>query len=56
MIFFRFRWLDADGSQVGDGEVFKQITLLGQQTQTVKSVAPLSIATDFRIEMNVEKK
>jgi len=53
-VFYRYRWLDSIGSQVGDGESWKQMTLMGQGQQTVKSVAPSSIATDFRLEMNVE--
>ena len=53
-VFYRYRWLDNIGSQVGDGESWKQMTLLGQAQQTVKSVAPSPIATDFRLEVNVE--
>jgi uncharacterized protein YcfL len=53
-VFYRFRWLDSSGSQVGDGESWKQMTVLGHQIQTVKSVALHSSAVDFRIEMNVE--
>ena len=53
-VFYRYRWLDGIGSQVGDGESWKQMTLMGQAQQTVKSVAPSSVATDFRLEMNVE--
>lgn len=55
-VFYRFRWLDNVGNQVGDGESWKQMSLLGQGQQTVKSVAPSSVATDFRIEMNVESR
>ena len=55
MVFYRFRWLDNVGNQVGDGESWKQLSLLGKGQQTVKSVAPSGIATDFRLEMNVEK-
>lgn len=55
-IFYRFRWLDNIGSQVGDGESWKQMSLLGQAQQTVKSVAPSSVVTDFRLEMNVESR
>ena len=54
-VFYRFRWLDNIGSQVGDGESWKQMGLLGQAQQTVKSVAPSSVVTDFRLEMNVER-
>lgn len=53
-VFYRFRWLDSSGNQVGDGESWKQMTVLGRQMQTVKSVALHSSAVDFRIEMNVE--
>ncbi|MES2911375.1 MAG: YcfL family protein [Pseudomonadota bacterium] len=55
-LFYRFRWLDSIGSQVGDGESWKQMNLMGQGQQTIKSVAPSSVATDFRIEMNVEAR
>lgn len=53
-VFYRYRWLDSIGNQVGDGESWKQMTLMGQGQQTVKSVAPSSVVTDFRLEMNVE--
>ncbi len=55
-VFYRFRWLDSVGNQVGDGESWKQMTVLGLGQQTVKSVAPTSAAQDFRIEMNVETR
>lgn len=55
-VFYRFRWLDNSGSQVGDGESWKQITVMGRAMQTLKSVAPHASATDFRLEMNVEKQ
>lgn len=53
-VFYRYRWLDSNGNQVGDGESWKQMAMLGQAQQTVKSVAPSSVVTDFRLEMNVE--
>jgi uncharacterized protein YcfL len=53
VLFYRFRWLDANGNQVGDGEAWKQMGLLGRGMQTVKSVAPTFAATDFRLEMNI---
>jgi len=55
-VFYRYRWLDATGNQVGDGESWKQLLLLGLAQQTVKSVAPVSTASDFRLEMNIESK
>lgn len=53
-VYYRFRWLDSAGNQVGDGESWKQLGVMGQGQQTVKSVALHSAATDFRLEMNVE--
>lgn len=54
--YHRFRWLDASGNQVGDGESWKQTPVYGDQVQTIKSVAPTSAVVDLRLEMNVEKK
>lgn len=53
-VFYRYKWLDSVGNQVGDGESWKQIVVMGLGQTTVKSVAPTSAAVDFRIEMNVE--
>lgn len=53
-VFYRFKWLDSVGNQVGDGESWKQLGVLGLGQQTVKSVALHGSATDFRLEMNVE--
>jgi uncharacterized protein YcfL len=55
-VFYRFRWLDSAGNQVGDGESWKQLGVIGQGQQTVKSVAPTVSVTDFRLEMNVESR
>ena len=55
-VFYRFRWLDSVGNQVGDGESWKQLGVLGLGQQTIKSVAPGGAATDFQIEMNVETR
>ena len=55
-VFYRFQWLDSIGSQIGDGESWKQLGVLGLGRQTVKSVAPSAAATDFRLEMNVEAR
>lgn len=53
VVYYRFRWLDSNGSQVGDGEAWKQLPVLGLALQTVKGIAPTSSTTDFRLEMNV---
>ena len=54
-VFYRFKWLDSVGNQVGDGESYKQMTVLGLGQQTVKSVAPTGAAVELRLEMNVER-
>ena len=54
-VFYRFKWLDNVGNQVGDGESWKQMSVLGLGQQTVKSVAPSGAAVDLRLEMNVER-
>jgi len=53
-VYYRFKWVDSGGMQVGDGESWKQLKVMGQQTQTVKAVAPNSNGADFRLEFNVE--
>lgn len=53
-VYYRFKWMDAGGMQVGDGESWKQLRVMGQQVQTVKAVAPNSNGADFRLEFNVE--
>jgi uncharacterized protein YcfL len=53
-VFYRFRWLDSGGMQVGDGESWKQLLVYGQQSKVVKGVAPSSAGADFRLEFNVE--
>lgn len=54
VIYYRFKWMDSGGVQVGDGESWKQLKVMGQQAQTVKAVAPNSKGEDFRLEFNVE--
>ncbi len=53
-VYYRFKWMDGGGMQVGDGESWKQLKVMGQQVQTVKAVAPNSRGEDFRLEFNVE--
>lgn len=55
-VFYRYRWLDGVGNQVGDGEAWKQMTLMGHGQQTLKSVAPHASATDFRLELTIERR
>lgn len=53
-IFYRFKWLDDIGNQVGDGEVWKQLHVRGADVFTVKGLAPHASVVDFKLEMNVE--
>ncbi len=55
-LYYRFRWLDANGMQVGDGEVWKPLVFLGKQSQFIKGTAYGPQATDFRIEMSAEAR
>lgn len=55
-LYYRFRWLDANGMQVGDGEVWKPLVFLGKQSQFVKGTAYGPQATDFKIEMSAEPR
>lgn len=54
-VYWRYRWLDADGMQVGDDEAWKPQRIMGQQSTYLKGVAPRANVIDFRIEMNVDK-
>ncbi len=55
-LYYRFRWTDANGMQVGDGEVWKPLVFLGKQSQFIKGTAYGPQATDFLIEMSAEPR
>jgi hypothetical protein len=55
-LYYRFRWLDSGGMQVGDGETWKPMIFLGRQTQFIKGTAYGPQATDFQIEMSAEPR
>ena len=55
-LYYRFRWIDTGGMQVGDGEVWKPLIFLGRQTQYLKGTAPGPKASDFFIEMSAEPR
>lgn len=54
-VYWRYRWLDASGMQVGDGDAWKPLLMYGQQSQFVRGTAPSGQVVDFRLEMNTEK-
>ena len=53
-LYYRFRWVDADGMQVGDGEGWKPLVFLGLQRQYLRGTAYGPQATDFQIEVSAE--
>lgn len=55
-LYYRFRWVDANGMQIGDGEVWKPLVFLGLQTQYLKGTAYGPQAADFQIEMSAEPR
>jgi uncharacterized protein YcfL len=55
-VYWRYRWLDASGMQVGDGDAWKPLLIYGQQSQFLRGTAPTSQVVDFRLEMNTEKR
>lgn len=55
-VYWRYRWLDASGMQVGDGDAWKPLLMYGQQSQFVRGTAPTPQVVDFRLEMNTEKR
>ncbi len=55
-VYWRYRWLDEAGMQVGDDETWKPLPLLGHQSSMLRSSATQPRATDFRLEMNVEPR
>ncbi|AAZ98468.1 hypothetical protein Tbd_2515 [Thiobacillus denitrificans ATCC 25259] len=48
-LYYRFRWLDADGFSVWDDEAWKPLLFHGKGRQVIQAVAPTPRATDFRL-------
>jgi uncharacterized protein YcfL len=48
-LYYRFKWLDANGFAVGSEETWKPVLLYAYQKQTLSAVAPSPQATDFRL-------
>jgi uncharacterized protein YcfL len=51
-LYYRFRWLDNAGFAVGGEEGWKPMKFIGLQKQTIHSIAPVTEAVDFRMEVN----
>lgn len=48
-LYYRFKWLDANGFAVGGEEAWKPVLVYAYQKQTVNAVAPSPQVTDFRM-------
>ncbi|MBI5938374.1 MAG: YcfL family protein [Betaproteobacteria bacterium] len=48
-LFYRFKWFDGNGFEVGGEEPWKPLTIYGKQRQNITTVAPMPQATDFRL-------
>jgi uncharacterized protein YcfL len=50
-LYYRFRWLDADGFTVWAEEPWKPETIYGKQDKIINVVAPTFKATNFKLEV-----
>lgn len=48
-LFYRFKWFDNSGFEVGVEEPWKPLTIYGKQRQNITTVAPMPQVTDFRL-------
>jgi uncharacterized protein YcfL len=53
-LYWRIRWLDKSGMQVGTGDTWRPLLILGRQTQLLRGTAPMPSASDFVIELHLE--
>ena len=53
-LYYRYRWLDQAGNQVGEGDAWKQLNLFAKAQQTLKGTAPHLSVADFRLELSFE--
>lgn len=48
-IYYRFKWLDQNGFNAWEDEVWKPLLVYGSQKKTITTVSPTFNATDFRL-------
>lgn len=53
-MFWRMKWLDADGFQVWDDEAWKPLLLQARAQQNIIATAPTPKARDFRVQFAPE--
>ena len=52
-VYFRVKWLDQSGAEIGRGEPWRQLALKGMSMEAVVLSAPLEAATDYRLQVSV---
>lgn len=50
-IFYRFKWLDADGFNAAEPDSWKSMRLIGKQNVLISTGAPTPAAKDFKLEV-----
>ena len=50
-LYYRFRWLDADGFTVWEEEPWKPELIYGKQNKVINAIAPTFKAVDFKLEL-----
>lgn len=50
-LYYRFRWLDADGFTVWEEEPWKPELIYGKQDKVINVIAPTFKAADFKLEL-----
>ncbi|MDT8407867.1 MAG: YcfL family protein [Methylococcales bacterium] len=48
-LYYRFKWLDAQGFTIGGEEPWKPVLIYGQQRKTLQAIAPGEAVADFRL-------
>ncbi|HES76683.1 MAG TPA: DUF1425 domain-containing protein, partial [bacterium] len=52
---YRFRWLDAQGFDIGGEEAWKPLLIHGKQSTRIQTVAPMPQATDFTLQIHANE-
>lgn len=53
-VFWRYRWFDGAGMQIGVETTWNPLLVYGRQTQYIKGVAPSPKATTFKLELTAQ--
>jgi len=52
---YRFRWIDAQGFDIGTEEAWKPLLVHGTQSQRIQTVAPTPQAVDFTLQIHADE-